>query len=937
MLLASLVVIPLIGAALPPIFKSYLRRDPAIAAALVAGAALVCLVILTVAPFKGEILIVSWEWLPSIGLELAFRFDGLGMLFAYMIVGIGLLVILYARYYLKAEDATGRFYAFLLLFMGAMLGVVLAENLLLMLVFWELTSLVSFLLIGYWKHDAEARQGARLALLVTGGGGLALFAGILLLGHIVGSFSLSDVLLAGPAIKKHPLYELTLILILLGAFTKSAQFPFHFWLPHAMAAPTPISAYLHSATMVKAGIFLLARLFPALSGTDTWFTLVGGAGVITLVMGAYHALWQNDLKGLLAYSTISHLGLITLLFGLGTSLGAIAGVFHIMNHAVFKASLFMAAGIIDHETGSRDMRKINGLFKYMPHTAVLAIVAAGAMAGVPLLNGFISKEMFFQEAVDLAALGYTGYGLPAAAVIAGIGSVAYSSRFIHDVFFNGEPVGLTKIPHEPPRWMKVPIEFLVVLVIAVGVAPAYTVGPILDVVAGSMLQREPPEFSLSLWHGFNLAFMMSLVALVGGVAVYALRHRIYAIHDRLFPPVSGRNVTEGLLDRIFFWAARLNALIENGSLQRYLFLLVTSTLVVGVAAFHGEALFGSAPTQALDIQTFAYGVFLAFGAVGTVHFHRSRFVAVVFIGIVGLMVSLLFVRFSGPDIAMTQLLVEFATVILILLALFFLPWNSPVDSSIAIRIRDLLLALLAGGGAAALSYALLTRPLHSISEFFIAEAKPGGGGANIVNVILVDFRGFDTLGEITVLGIAAVGIYAMLSNAKVTIPSVDMDGRAWSWDRHPVVLAVIARTMLPLALLVAVYLFLRGHNLPGGGFIAALVVSTALILQYLSDGSAMAQTRIGWRYRMLVGVGMLIAVSTGTGSLFLGYPFLTTSFTYVRLPVVGTFELATAMLFDFGVFVAVVATVMLILACLGRLNAPLDNVSSIRSRRVREE
>jgi multicomponent K+:H+ antiporter subunit A len=545
--------------------------------------------------------------------------------------------------------------------------------------------------------------------------------------------------------------------------------------------------------------------------------------------------------------------------------------------------------------------------------------------------------MFFQEAVDLAALGYTGYGLPAAAVIAGIGSVAYSSRFIHDVFFNGEPVGLTKIPHEPPRWMKVPIEFLVVLVIAVGVAPAYTVGPILDVVAGSMLQREPPEFSLSLWHGFNLAFMMSLVALVGGVAVYALRHRIYAIHDRLFPPVSGRNVTEGLLDRIFFWAARLNALIENGSLQRYLFLLVTSTLVVGVAAFHGEALFGSAPTQALDIQTFAYGVFLAFGAVGTVHFHRSRFVAVVFIGIVGLMVSLLFVRFSGPDIAMTQLLVEFATVILILLALFFLPWNSPVDSSIAIRIRDLLLALLAGGGAAALSYALLTRPLHSISEFFIAEAKPGGGGANIVNVILVDFRGFDTLGEITVLGIAAVGIYAMLSNAKVTIPSVDMDGRAWSWDRHPVVLAVIARTMLPLALLVAVYLFLRGHNLPGGGFIAALVVSTALILQYLSDGSAMAQTRIGWRYRILVGVGMLIAVSTGTGSLFLGYPFLTTSFTYVRLPVVGTFELATAMLFDFGVFVAVVATVMLILACLGRLNAPLDNVSSIRSHRVREE
>jgi len=773
--------------------------------------------------------------------------------------------------------------------------------------------------------------------LVTGGGGLALFAGVLLLGHMVGSFSLSDILQAGSVVKSHPLYKLTLVLILLGAFTKSAQFPFHFWLPHAMAAPTPVSAYLHSATMVKAGIFLLARLFPVLSGTDMWFTLVGGAGVITLVMGAYHALWQHDLKGLLAYSTISHLGLITLLFGLGTSLGAIAAVFHIMNHAVFKASLFMAAGIVDHETGTRDMRKINGLFKYMPYTAVLAIVSAAAMAGVPLLNGFISKEMFFQETVDLVKLGFVGYGLPAAAVLAGVGSVAYSSRFIHDVFFNGEPVGLTRTPHEPPRWMKFPMEFLVVLVVAVGVAPAYTVGPILDVVAGSVLQRGLPEFNLSPWHGFNAAFMMSVVALVGGVIVYALRDRIFALHDRIFPPISGRNLTEGLLHRIFRWAIRLNGLVENGSLQRYLFLLIASTLIVGVAAFRGESLFGSAPTQPLDLQTLAYGVFLIAGAVGTVLYHRSRFVSVVIVGVVGLMVSLLFVRFSGPDIAMTQLLVEFATVILILLALYFLPWTSPVESSAARRIRDASVAALAGTGVGALSYALLTRPLESISQFFITEAKPGGGGTNIVNVILVDFRGFDTLGEITVLAVAAVGIYVLLSNAKVDIPGVDMDGRPWAWDRHPVVLAVIARTMLPLALLVAVYLFLRGHNLPGGGFIAALVAATALILQYLSDGSAMAQTRTGWRYRMLLGSGILIAAGTGIGSLFLGYPFLTTSFTHVSLPIVGEFELATAMLFDLGVFVAVVATVVLILVCLGRLNAPLDTVPTIRWRRDREQ
>jgi len=935
--LASLVAIPLVGALLPPVFKARLRLDPALAAAIVAGLALLVLFGLSSAPFHGETLIVSRPWIPAIGLELALRFDGLGMLFAYLIVGIGLLVIVYARYYLKAEDATGRFYAFLLLFMGAMLGVVLSENLLLLLVFWELTSLVSFLLIGYWKHDSEARQGARLALFVTGGGGLALFAGILLLGHIAGSYNLSEVLRAGPAIKSHRLYDLTLILILLGAFTKSAQFPFHFWLPHAMAAPTPISSYLHSATMVKAGIFLLARLFPALSGTETWFVLVSGAGVVTLLMGAYHALWQHDLKGLLAYSTISHLGLITLLFGLGTSLGAIAGVFHVMNHAVFKASLFMAAGIIDHETGTRDMRKINGLFKYMPHTAVLAIVAAAAMAGVPLLNGFISKEMFFQETIDLTALGYVGYGLPAAAVLAGIGSVAYSARFVHDVFFNGEPVGLDRTPHEPPRWMKVPIEFLVVLIIAVGVAPAYTVGPVLDVVARSVLQRGLPEFSLSPWHGFNLAFVMSLLALAGGVVVYALRHRIFALHDRIFPPVSGRNLTERLLHRIYALTIRMNAALENGSLQRSVLLLIVSALLVGVAAFHGRPLIGDVPAQPLDVYTLAFGVMLVTGAIATVVMHRARLHAVVVIGIVGLMVSLLFARFSGPDIAMTQLLVEFVTIVLILLALFFLPWTSPVESSIARRIRDGFMAVLAGAGSAALCYALLTRPFQSISGFFVSEAKPGGGGTNIVNVILVDFRGFDTLGEIAVLGVAAVGIYVMLSTAQARIPGVDMDGRAWASDRHPVVLAVIARTMLPLALVVAVYLFLRGHNLPGGGFIAALVAATALILQYVSDGSAMAQTRIGWRYRNMIGIGLLIATATGAGSLLLGYPFLTTSFTYVSLPVIGTFELATAMLFDLGVFITVVATVMLILAYLGRLNAPLDTAPTIRWRHLRED
>ena len=338
------------------------------------------------------------------GIDFGLRMDGLAFAFALLVSAIGALVVLYARLLPVARRTRRRrFFATLLAFMGAMLGVVLAGNLILLVVFWELTSVTSFLLIGFWKHRADARQGARMALAITGGGGLCLLAGVLLIGHIVGSYDLDRVLAAGELIRAHPWYVPALVLVLLGAFTKSAQFPFHFWLPHAMAAPTPVSAYLHSATMVKAGVFLLARLYPALGSSEPWFYIVGTTGLVTLLLGAVVALFQQDLKGLLAYSTISHLGLITLLFGLDSPLAVVAGVFHILNHATFKASLFMAAGIIDHETGTRDMRRLNGLWKSMPITGALAIVASAAMAGVPLLNGFLSKEMFFAETLFIDA------------------------------------------------------------------------------------------------------------------------------------------------------------------------------------------------------------------------------------------------------------------------------------------------------------------------------------------------------------------------------------------------------------------------------------------------------------------------------------------------------------------------------------------------------
>src|SRR5690625_2297161 len=450
-----ILLLPFIGIFLPLASAKANRTTCAWLTALPVLLSLGLLLSLTSAVFDGVIPTLQLPWLPQFGLNFTLRFDGFAFLFALLVLGIGLLIILYARYYLSEQDPMGRFYAMLLLFMGSMLGVVTAGNLLLLAVFWELTSLSSFLLIGYWQHRADARQGARMALIVTGGGGLAMLAGLLLLGHIAGSYELAEVLAAGAQIKASPLYLPALLLILLGAFTKSAQFPFHFWLPHAMAAPTPVSAYLHSATMVKAGVFLLARLFPALAGTIEWTVIVSLIGAATLVFAAYVAFFKHDLKSLLAYSTVSHLGLITLLFGLGTPLGAVAGVFHILNHATFKASLFMAAGIVDHEAGTRDIRQLGGLRRYMPHTALLATVAAAAMAGVPLLNGFLSKEMFFTEVWLQNPLGASwSWILVVAAVIGGLFSVAYSVRLVHDVFYGPEPATLPPQPRAPPPYAR---------------------------------------------------------------------------------------------------------------------------------------------------------------------------------------------------------------------------------------------------------------------------------------------------------------------------------------------------------------------------------------------------------------------------------------------------------------------------------------------------
>jgi multicomponent K+:H+ antiporter subunit A len=929
--LPALAALPWLAAVVVACLPANARRS----AAWVAGVAALAVTALVFhhagAVFGGEVLRWSVTWLPRAGIDFGLRMDGLAWLFTLLVGGIGALVVLYAAWYLDPADPARRFFVFLLLFMGAMLGLVLADNLVLLVVFWEATSLASFLLIGYWHRRDDAREGARMALTVTGAGGLCLLAGVLAIGHIVGDFRLDAVLRSGDTIRNHPLYTTALVLVLLGAFTKSAQFPFHFWLPHAMAAPTPVSAFLHSATMVKAGVFLLARLYPALGGTEPWFWIVSLAGSATLVLGAYIAIFQHDLKGLLAYSTISHLGLVTLLFGLSEPLAVVAGVFHIINHATFKAGLFMSAGIIDHETGTRDMRRVNGLARAMPFTATLGTVAAAAMAGVPLANGFLSKEMFFAETLNKDTHAVMQWLLPAAAAVAGVLSVAYSIRFVHDVFFNGEPVGLVKTPHEPPFFMRAPVLLLVVLCVMVGLMPAVTVGPVLAVAAQAALYGGPelplPPYQLALWHGPNLPLLMSLVAVVGGTLLYFGLQRFVNLHRVVDLPLvwkrTGRDTFVALLDSGLGATRGVTAALQTGSLQRYLALLVLAALTAGAWPFlRGGAVPSGALPLHIDGLTPGVVVVAAIGLVaclGVVAMHRQRMTALLLLSVAGLAVCLAFVHLSAPDLALTQLLVEMATTILMMLALPWLPAQGPAEGSRVRKVRDAVIAVAVGAGVAALVWLVLGRPVDSVSSNFLSLSLPQGGGSNVVNVIIVDFRGLDTLGEITVMGIAALIVHALLT---------DMAPRA---NRLPPVaneppslmLQLVAQWVLPFALLVSVYLFLRGHNLPGGGFAAGLVVALALMLQAVAHGLGWFDTHAPSNHRAWIGWGLLTATATGAASWWFGAPFLTSTYDYPWLPGVGGVPLASASLFDLGVWLVVAGATLVLLLALARIGRGL--------------
>ena len=922
--LILIALLPFLGAILPGLLIRAGRNSCAWSAGVITATALAGLLSHAPAVMAGGIVHYRLDWLPILGLNANFFLDGLGLLFAGLILGIGLLIIIYARFYLARQDPMGQFYAYLLLFQGAMVGIVLSDNVLLLLVFWELTSLTSFLLIGYWKHLPEGRQGALMALTVTGMGGLSLIAGMLMLGAIAGSYDLTVILASKDAVQDSPLYLPALILILIGCFTKSAQFPFHFWLPHAMAAPTPVSAYLHSATMVKAGLFLMARLWPVLAGTPEWFYIVTTTGLVTMLVGAFIALFRNDLKALLAFSTVSHLGLITMLLGFGTPMAAVVAVFHIINHAIFKAPLFMIAGIIDHEAHTRDIRRLGGLRHLMPVTFVLGSIAALSMAGIPPLNGFLSKEMMLEEAAHTAWLG-SAWLVPALATVAALVSAAYSFRFVAHVFLGPARHDYPIRPHDPPVGFWIAPAVLVGLAAAAGLFPAVVAGPLVAVASAAVIGDVPSPYELKLWHGLTPALFMSAAAVAGGMLALTAYRRLDRLRESM-PGLEAKSLFEGLITRLAGWSGAVMQALHDGAMTRYTAIFMATVGLSGFAAWLGGTWSGPERDFLAVGAIPALGAALLIIATGcVVAFHHNRLLALIFIGVIGLIVSLAFAYFSAPDLALTQASVEVVTIILLLLALNFLPRTTPQESGGGRRLRDGALACFVGLGAGWLTYKIQSSDFSqaSISAYHLANSKPGGGGTNVVNVILVDFRGFDTFGEIIVLGIAALVIFALTESL--------LSGPVGKWlasrppdvgeagDKHPMMMVVATRVMMPITLLVALYIFLRGHNEPGGGFIAGLIVAIALVMQYMASGFDWAATRQRYPYHGIIAAGIFAALLTGLASLFFGYPFLTSSYGYFKLPMIGKFELATAMAFDAGVFLCVVGAVMLALESLSRL------------------
>lgn len=725
---------------------------------------------------EGNFHIENWDWMPSLGLSISFRLDGLALLFGLIVAGVGAAVALYTHYYLEKQPRQGYFYLALFAFMASMLGLVWADNLLTLFVFWEGTSITSYLLIGYDYESARARAGARNALIITGAGGLAMLVGLVLLGQSAGSYSISQIITAD-GLRESAYYTVAVVLIFVGAFTKSAQFPFHFWLPGAMSAPTPASAYLHSATMVKAGIFLLARLHPALSDTPLWFWGLLIFGGITMLIGAFFAIGNYDIKALLAYATISQLGILTMLLAFGSEYAVLAVVVGILAHALYKGPLFLVAGIVDHATGTRDMRRLAGLLRAIPLTGVVAVLGIVSMAGLPPTFGFLAKETLLETGWEMIGHGegLAGWLVFGGGAVAGALFVAYSLTLLWEVFLRRDADVVDEAHvHHPPSFGFVLAPLVLVLI---GTATPFLLGPLAQLIdpAASAISNETIHSHLALWHGFTSVFITSLIAIGTGTLIFLGRGPYRRFLGILPQSLRGVVLFQRSLDGLYGLADRTARLVQGHTLatQAAVMLLVAVVPVLAALSYTSlSALIPDLSSEVMTVPEIIMALLLVIAAWATVR-AESRMGAIISLGVVGVTVTLFYVFFSAPDLALTQLLIEVLTLVLLVLVFYKLPEEKRPAMGRLRQAGIVFVALCAGVMGFVLVLFNGSEAMNAgsvISAYFVDNSVPLGHGANIVNVILVDFRSFDTMGEITVLALAALGGYALLRAPAVRLP-----------------------------------------------------------------------------------------------------------------------------------------------------------------------
>ncbi|MGC5223701.1 Na+/H+ antiporter subunit A [Micromonospora sp. DT81.3] len=913
----------------------------------------------------GNIPFESYDWIPPLGIELSMRMDTLSWLLALIVTGVGALVMLYCRWYFRDKyEGLGQFSAVLLAFAGAMYGLVLTDDLVVLVMFWEVTSVLSYLLIGYYHRRAGSRRAALQALLVTTLGGLVMLIGVVLMVVAAGTSSISTILADPPT---GTIVDAALVLLLVGALSKSAIFPFHFWLPGAMAAPTPVSAYLHAAAMVKAGIYLLARLAPAFADAGPWRPIVIGLGVFTMLLGGIQALRETDLKRVLAFGTVSQLGFLTVVLGFGTRDAALAGLALLLSHALFKSALFLVVGVIDRQLSTRDIDELSGVGRQAPVMATFSIIAVASMAGIPPTVGFVAKEGVF------TALMYEAFGGSAWGWVAFIGSaigsaltMAYGIRFVWGAFATKKdadrrPLPVTAWPDPPLGFLGAPV-VLAGLTVVAGIAAPFldtVFTPYADTAPESTPEVAPPAetYHLALWHGIEPALLVSLITLVLGVGIFWLtRATGWDTGPRMlrFTAADAYNLALKGVDRL---SVLTTTFTQRGSLPVYvgtIFVVLVAAEATALVA-GGNWIANLEPWQT-PMQLVVAPLMIAAGIFAVRA--TKRYTGVVLVSVTGIGMVLLFATSGAPDLALTQVLVETVTLVAFALVLRRLPARMGEHNASVWPIARAVLGIGVGVTMALVAIvATGARVAEPISDRFPQLAYEVGHGRNVVNVALVDLRGWDTMGELSVLILAATGVASLVfvTHRSGSLPAATQplpktksrttrrrplvettDGvrlqtsdnsdspRAWLLggqrmrpENRSILLEVIVRVLFHTIIVVSIYLLFAGHNLPGGGFAGGLVAGMALVMRYIAGGRYELGVAAPSDAGTLLGVGMTIAVACAIVPLFFGSAPLTSTYFEADVPVLGHVEFVTSTLFDIGVYLVVIGLVLDVLRSLG--------------------